>query len=73
MKTKRMITLLAAMIVGVLVSAQTFASDVTTVQEQAQQDYFKMMVMKYGTDLVVLFPDLTPEQERAIKTAVEKD
>ena len=72
MKTKRMITLLAALLVGVLVNAQSIVSDVNSAQDQIQQDNLKMMVMEYGADLSILFSQLSVEQEEAVKTIVDK-
>lgn len=67
-----MITLLAALLVGVLVNAQSIVSDVNSAQDQIQQDNLKMMVMEYGGDWSDLFSLLTGEQEEAVRNIVDK-
>ena len=72
MKTKGMITLLAAMMLGIIVNAQSYITDTRSAQEKVQEDFLKMMVMEYGSDLSDLFSQLTDEQEEAVKTMTDK-
>ncbi len=72
MKTKRMITLLAIMLVGVLVNAQSGGSDIKSAHDQIQLDNLKIMVMGYGADLFDFFSVLSIDQEDAVRTTFDK-
>lgn len=72
MKTRRMITLLAIMLVGVLVNAQSSGSDIKSAHDQFQMDNLKIMVMEYGADLYDFFSVLSINQDDALRTTFDK-
>ena len=71
MRTKRMITLLVAMMIGVLVNAQTEKNYSKSV-ELSGVDYISMMVMDYGSDLSDFFGINSQEKVMNEKIRIDK-
>ena len=72
MKTTRMITLIAALLLGVLANAQTTDNSILKPTDQFKMDQLKIMVMEYGVDFVSLFTMNQNEQVEMEKLSNEK-
>ncbi len=72
MKTKRMITLIAALMLGVMVNAQTADNSILKPTDQYKMDQLKIMVMQYGVDFVNFFSTVPADQAEVTKVSVEK-
>lgn len=71
MKTKKMITLLAALLVGVLVNAQSTNNQVSTSNNQLSIDQLKIYMTEYGSEFLEFFSIESVEQSDSEKDAIE--